>query len=501
MRHPDEAYYLTVVLEMEDTGDWVVPRIDGSPVFFKPPLMYWCALLARKVLGHTLFALRFPSALFAALTVGLTFLSGRELFRRQTALTAALLLASCLGLQRFGRTAMLETGLMLGTALALLGALKVCRSPYWIGLVGLGGAISTLLKWPGVAVVPLLTAFAVLCARRNLRALFTAGSLVGAAICLLLPLPWFWVNLDEPAFRAGFFSENIARLAEPRSTPTSLLGVFVYGSPWGALLLCALLSLRRSDLREPGLQIPLAGLAIVMAFWLLPAGAQYMQHVQAGLPAAFLLVARQLERESFTLRAGAWVTATVLFLAAAACLGVVCVSPDSATSTSAIGSALLLSASGALLLRRAAMPSAGLCAVAGALALGLLVPRLDTEFVPRKAAAALEGQNLVALGAYPGYYRIALGRGVRRAWGAADVTRHLERGDTVILDEEAVGASTVLPDDLVEVVRWDRTRSRLTFADLRAAIEARSLTPTRASLRAVRMGRAANPNDGAAAAP
>src|ERR1700685_1412416 len=51
-----------IAWEMQHTGDWLVPRIQGEPVFFRPPLQNWLIALvgmARGAVGE--FAVRLPS--------------------------------------------------------------------------------------------------------------------------------------------------------------------------------------------------------------------------------------------------------------------------------------------------------------------------------------------------------------------------------------------------------------------------------------------------------
>ncbi len=549
IRHPDEAYYLSVILEMERTGDWVIPRIDGAASFFKPPLLYWGSLLCRALLGGSLLVTRLPAALFAAGTVGLTYLLARQWRDRRTALLAALALTAMVGVQRFGRSAMLEAPLMFGATLAVYGAALARRSPraWGLALTGLGAALSVLVKWHGVALVPLAAALATLAATRNLRALFSLGSLVGALCAVLLPLPWFLLAAREPSFAGGFVAENIARLSEAREAPISLLGVPVYGLPFSPLALAALLSLRRPALQDPAVLVPLGWLAVVLAFWLLPASAQYTHHAQAGLPAAALLAALALAERSLAGRVAQRLVAAALALAGPLVAGAaLLLSGGDAAAALAAGTALL--AAGVLLWRPPvasseldgrsggdARPSTSLgvtggalgvtggalgvtggtlgvtggtlgvtgaapgatgatlevnggvaaTAVAMALTLGWALPRADAEFLPPQAAAALAQGPLDSYGMYPGYFRFALGnRPIGRLWEEGEISGSLAAGHTVILD----AAEAALPPDvpLVEVARWERTSPRIGLAQLREALSTRSMAPLRVPMRAVR---------------
>ena len=61
---PDEAYYAEASREMRQSGDFLVPSLNGDYRFDKPPLIYWCQVLSYNVFGENDFAARFPSAYF-----------------------------------------------------------------------------------------------------------------------------------------------------------------------------------------------------------------------------------------------------------------------------------------------------------------------------------------------------------------------------------------------------------------------------------------------------
>ena len=50
---PDESRYAQISLEMQQTGDWLVPRLHGEPYLDKPPLLYWLIATSYSVFGET----------------------------------------------------------------------------------------------------------------------------------------------------------------------------------------------------------------------------------------------------------------------------------------------------------------------------------------------------------------------------------------------------------------------------------------------------------------
>jgi 4-amino-4-deoxy-L-arabinose transferase-like glycosyltransferase len=62
---PDEPRYAAIARGMALGGDWVTPRLFGSPWFEKPVLYYWAAGACYKLFGGSELPARIPSALAA----------------------------------------------------------------------------------------------------------------------------------------------------------------------------------------------------------------------------------------------------------------------------------------------------------------------------------------------------------------------------------------------------------------------------------------------------
>ncbi len=77
---PDEIRYAEIPREMLATGDWMVPHLDGVRYFEKPVLGYWAVAGAVSLLGQNHFAVRFSSALAAAVSAWMLFLMMRRFF-------------------------------------------------------------------------------------------------------------------------------------------------------------------------------------------------------------------------------------------------------------------------------------------------------------------------------------------------------------------------------------------------------------------------------------
>ncbi|HZD30864.1 MAG TPA: glycosyltransferase family 39 protein, partial [Candidatus Angelobacter sp.] len=90
----DEPRYAQVAREMLARHDWVTPTLWGQPWLEKPPLLYWCQMLAYKATGEvTGSAARLPAAAFSTLLVFFVYAWARR-FRRGMQLDAALITAA-----------------------------------------------------------------------------------------------------------------------------------------------------------------------------------------------------------------------------------------------------------------------------------------------------------------------------------------------------------------------------------------------------------------------
>lgn len=88
-----EGLRAVIAQEMLGSGNWIVPRLYGEPLFTKPPGMYVAIVLTSLPFGHvTEFSARLPSALAATASVLLFYWYFRRQLGRTAGLAAALIL-------------------------------------------------------------------------------------------------------------------------------------------------------------------------------------------------------------------------------------------------------------------------------------------------------------------------------------------------------------------------------------------------------------------------
>jgi 4-amino-4-deoxy-L-arabinose transferase-like glycosyltransferase len=217
---PDEPRYAAIARGMLTSGDYITPRLYGSPWFEKPPLMYWIAAVGYKLFGINEAGARFPSALGATICVFLVYWCGRRLFDRTTGFLSALILVTSIGFFAFARAASMDMPLTACLTMALVFFLLALndttpsRRLYFYGFytaLGLG----VLAKGPVAILLPAisLTGFILLRGKRDeWRSWYPRGLWITAAIAA----PWyiFCTIINGWDFiRVFFINQNLERFA------------------------------------------------------------------------------------------------------------------------------------------------------------------------------------------------------------------------------------------------------------------------------------------------
>ena len=292
----DEPRYAQVAREMLQRHDWVTPVLWGQPWLEKPPLYYWCAVLAYKAAGSaTGWAARLPSAVLSTLMVFFIYVWGRR-FRRGMQLDAALITAACAMVIGFGRAASTDMPLTATFTIAMLCWYAWYESQNRTWLVGfyLSAGLAALAKGPVAALLAalILAVFAAL--RRDWRLLARTLWMPGVLLYALVTLPWFLaVQRANPEFFRLFilqhnlarYTSNIYRHQQPfwYYLPAVLLGLV----PWVVFVLVALIDALRDwrySLRQPAGK---EDLRTYLAIWfLLPIG--FFSLSQSKLPGYIL---------------------------------------------------------------------------------------------------------------------------------------------------------------------------------------------------------------------
>ena len=221
----DEPRYAQVAREMLQRHDWITPVLGGHPWLEKPPLYYWQAIVAYRILGVSDWAARLPSAIDATLLVLAVYFFLRR-FQPGFELDGALIAASSAGIMGFARAASMDMALAAAFTIGMLswwswhdtGKRMYLASFY--GLLALG----TLAKGPVAPFLAFLVIVSYAAAVRELRLLRKTFWLPGIILFCVVALPWYFaVQARNPEFfrefivehNLGRFSKNLYHHTEP----------------------------------------------------------------------------------------------------------------------------------------------------------------------------------------------------------------------------------------------------------------------------------------------
>ena len=148
----NEGRRALAINEMFESGNWLLPTLNGELYLTKPPLLYWISLSISSVVGTVNeWTLRLPSAFAALVTLWMTYRYTLNRFGAWPALFSVQILMANLGFAMLARRVEIE---MLLTALcvgAVLSALKFIEGPAkrgWIYLSYFLLALAVLTKGP-----------------------------------------------------------------------------------------------------------------------------------------------------------------------------------------------------------------------------------------------------------------------------------------------------------------------------------------------------------------
>jgi hypothetical protein len=220
----DEPNYARVAVEMVESGDYLVPTLNGKPWLEKPVLHYWLMSLPIMALGPTEFACRFFSVVGVGVSCLLVYAIGRRLLGSQDGLWSIAILACTLMMLVMGTIATMDAVLLA----LMLAAMAIFIWSYERGGMSTGqmlamGAVlgaAMLAKGPmGLLPLPVI-ALTLLLERRlalkNLRFLMQlfAASLIAGCIFLAWAVPADLASNGD-LLRVFFGQHVVARAFRP----------------------------------------------------------------------------------------------------------------------------------------------------------------------------------------------------------------------------------------------------------------------------------------------
>jgi 4-amino-4-deoxy-L-arabinose transferase-like glycosyltransferase len=206
---PDEGRYTSAAVNMHESGDWLVPTLDGEHAHLtKPPITYWAIAASIATLGHNEWAARLPSALAYLGTGLLVFGLGRRLSPGRPWLPAVIW-ATSLAPGAASNVASTDPILVLFETAAMFAFVEgwsrdaAATARTWYRLMWLGWGLAFMTKGPpGLLPLLAMVLFLGVHDRARLRRLF---ALDGVLLFVIVGVPWFALIVAQQPDRLQYF--------------------------------------------------------------------------------------------------------------------------------------------------------------------------------------------------------------------------------------------------------------------------------------------------------
>lgn len=195
-----DAVHAQISRNMIQSGNWVIPHLDGIAYMEKAPLPYWLIAVSYQIFGVHDWASRIPIALAAVLLCWVTARYGRWAFSSRAGFYAGLAQATCIGLFLFTRILIPDVMLTLTICVCFFSFQRALNEDgeelyprRWAALLAASMAVGVLLKGLIAVVLPVGGAVLYLAFTRRLfsrRRWRSLRPVTGILIFLLIAAPW-----------------------------------------------------------------------------------------------------------------------------------------------------------------------------------------------------------------------------------------------------------------------------------------------------------------------
>jgi len=261
---PDESRYAEIPREMLMSGDWIVPHLNGLRYFEKPVMGYWLNAISIMSFGANAFAIRFPSAIAAAVSALMVFFLLRRFSKNDNAgiLAAAVFLTflEVFAVHTFSvLDGILSMFLTVAIVLFYFGYMSerfIKRSCY-LALSGAFCGMAFLTKGFLAFVVPVVVIVPFLIWEKRWKDIVTIPWIpVVTAIAVVTPWALMIASKEGDFWHYFIWTEHIKRfMSDSAQHPEAFwffLPVVMAGAlPWSALLPAAISGLDKPSFSSP----------------------------------------------------------------------------------------------------------------------------------------------------------------------------------------------------------------------------------------------------------
>jgi len=193
---PDEPRFAAIVRHMIDENEYIIPKLNGEPLPWKPILVYWLMAIPAKATGEvSSLTSRLPSALSALGILFLLYWFIKKNIGRKIAFFASLILITNYTFLEQAKCAIIDMTLTLFMLLALiffyLGYTEKKDQKLYYTFVYIACGLAMLAKGPVGVIVPFLVIFVFLICEKRLSHLKEFIQVRGILFFAVTVIPWF----------------------------------------------------------------------------------------------------------------------------------------------------------------------------------------------------------------------------------------------------------------------------------------------------------------------